>query len=83
MYARRWAEDEPLLAQLLTMLEINKRWRTGIFAPPVPVKHQPSAKEQYCIEIASALFSNHSLHREQYSKTPLAFASAIKEKLER
>lgn len=78
-----WGEDPELLNQLLTLLEVNKRWRVGIYGPVVSENGFTVSKKKYYREIASALFSNHPSYRKSHSLNKTVFASLIGDKLKR
>lgn len=77
-----WDADPQLFNQLLTLLEVNKRWRVGIYGPVVSENGFTVSKTNYYCEIASTLFSKHPLYRESHSLNETMFASLIQNKLE-
>lgn len=78
--SNRWENESLLLSQLLTLLEINKRWRAGIFGP---TSSNAFPRDRYFSEIAFALFSNHQVYHDAFAKKPGMFTAAVKSKLER
>ncbi|KAG8890252.1 hypothetical protein FRB98_000163 [Tulasnella sp. 332] len=82
-----WEEYPELVAQLLSAMEVNKRWRQGVFAPGEgglnhkPTKSEQNHRERVLMEIAFALLSRHEVLGPGMRRKPATYAKAIEEKL--
>ncbi|KAG9009419.1 hypothetical protein FRB94_012076 [Tulasnella sp. JGI-2019a] len=85
-----WDQYPDLVGQLLSALEVNKRWREGVFVPSVDRPNREPSKldktrqhhrERVLMEIAYALLSRHEALGPGMRRRPAAYAKAIEEKL--
>ncbi|KAG8850397.1 hypothetical protein FRB96_000461 [Tulasnella sp. 330] len=75
----RWSDDDSALEQsLISALEMNKRWRSGLFS----VESATSLKTRCHDEIARFLFASHPRFAEAYKVKPGAFTNAVKDRVE-
>lgn len=74
-----WSDDDYALEQsLISGLELNRRWRSGLFS----VVSATSLKTRCHDEIARFLFATHPRFAEAYRVKPGAFVKAVKDRVQ-